>query len=167
MVDQDSPRPPGPPRLKRAFRLYPWQWVGLPFLLLLPVTALFGLLGETSRTTFAEAPGLTARLQYPSRHRYRAVQSFDLEVRNTSPDPIATLTISLDPGYASRFLVSMAFPAFDDAYTIRLHDLPAGAARHVRVDLEGRSYGEHRGELVVTPNGQSPLVIPLRTFVFP
>lgn len=167
MADQNTPHPPGPPRLSRAFRLYPWQWIGIPVLMLLPATAVFGLLGETFRTVVAEAPGLAAALEYPSRHRYRVVQSLDLEVRNTSLTPIDTLTISLDPGYASRFLVSMAFPAFDEAYTIRLHGVPPGATRHVRIDLEGRSYGQHLGDLVMTPSGQEPLVIPLRTFVFP
>lgn len=118
-------------------------------------------------TVGVEAPGLRAELTYPARHRYRVAQSLYLHVTNTDVAPIDTLAVVLDADYASRFLVSMAFPEFDDAYTIRLHDIPAGATRNVRIDLEGRRYGWQDGELVITPVGREPIVIPLATFVFP
>lgn len=43
----EVPQPPEVPDIKRRIQLHPWQWIGIPLFLLIPILALFGVFGET------------------------------------------------------------------------------------------------------------------------
>ena len=52
----DLPEPPPPPETPRRVKLYVYQWIGLAFLVSLPVLAWAGVFGERWRVERAATP---------------------------------------------------------------------------------------------------------------
>lgn len=166
-IDEDPAQPPEAPDIHRSLQLHPAQWIGISMLLLIPLLALFGLFGETHQIVRAETAELSAVAEYPSRYRYRMLNSIWLDVTNTTATVLDTVTVALDTAYASRFSNVVAIPEFEHPYTIELTDLEPGDTRRVRVELEGEHYGRHSGELRISAAGADTARLPLSTFVFP
>ncbi|HEX2167380.1 MAG TPA: hypothetical protein VHG09_09145, partial [Longimicrobiales bacterium] len=57
-VVDDLPDPPGPPEIERKLSMYRFQLIGLPFLLAIPLLALFGVFGESRSDLRAESGSL-------------------------------------------------------------------------------------------------------------
>jgi hypothetical protein len=67
------------------------QWVGLPLLFGVPVLALFGVFGEQRAEAHAISPVADVHIEFPTRFRYRQVQSLHVSVRNVSGQRIDVL----------------------------------------------------------------------------
>lgn len=166
MADSDSRGPPAPPTIERRLRLTQLQHFGLPFLFLVPILALFGLLGEHFTTAHAEGAGVAVDVRYPDRAHYRQPLSIRLSVRNTSPARMDTVTVVLDSTFMDAFSdVSMSAP-LDGAYVARLTALAPGETRVITAMVSGEDAGRHAGAVRVT----SPLgnvAARVATFIFP
>ncbi len=166
-TSEEGLHPPDPPKIDRRLRLHPWQWIGVPVLILIPVLALLGVFGDTWETAIVRTADVAVEVQYPERNRYRMSTPLWIDVRNVTAGTMDTVTLAIDTTYLSRFAMVAAIPAFEYPYVIRITDLAPGEARRVHVELQGEQYGRHSGELWVTSGGADTARIQLETFVFP
>jgi len=82
--DPDRTEPPPPPQTSPRFAFTRKQYLGLPLLIAIPVLTLFGVFGERRDVARASSRSVEMTVRYPSRFRYRQVQSLDVAVRNVS-----------------------------------------------------------------------------------
>jgi hypothetical protein len=166
MADSVSRGPPTPPTIQRRLQLTRLQHFGLPFLFLIPILALFGLLGEHFTTAQADGAGVALHMRYPDRAHYRQPLTVRLSVRNETPSRMDTVTVVLDSAFMAGFSeVSMSAP-LDGAYVARLTALAPGETRVITAMVSGEDAGRHAGTVSVT----SPLgTVSTRvaTFIFP
>ena len=166
MADSERRGPPEPPPGTARLRLTRLQRFGLPVLFLIPILALFGLLGEHFTVAHARGAGVTLDARYPDRAHYRQPLSIRLHVRNDSPTRMDTITVVLDSAFMSGFSdVSMSAP-LNGAFIARLTGLAPGESRQLNAMVSGENAGRHAGTIsVTTPLGT--MRTPVATFVFP
>jgi hypothetical protein len=158
--------PPQAPSIHPKIELSWKQRIGFPVLLLVPLLALFGMFGESQAHYHTSSRSLDVSVDYPTRFRYRQVQSLHVTVRNVSPNVADTIRVSFDTAYISRFSSVRFDPATKSAYTVELTSVRPSESRWVSVELWGQDYGIHRGAIVVR-NGSDSVLVHLRTLVFP
>jgi hypothetical protein len=134
---------------------------------MIPVLALLGFFGESWATGEDRTAEISVETRYPSRYRYKTLNSVRLDVTNTSNGILDTVSVEVDTAYLSRFSTVVAIPAFEYPYLIELTDLGPGETRRVRVELQGEQYGRHRGEIRVSASGADTARVRLSTFIFP
>jgi hypothetical protein len=130
------------------------------------ILALFGVFGESEAHARATSASLDMMVSYPSRFRYRQVQSLHVTVRNLSTTVADTVKVAFDTAYISRFSSVKFDPAPKVAYTVDLAELKPSESRLVSVELWGQDYGNHRGTIVAR-HGTDSAIVHLRTLVFP
>lgn len=166
MVESEQTRPPEPPPGNPRLRLTRLQQLGLPVLFLIPILALFGLLGEHFTTTHARGAGVTFDARYPDRAHYRQPLSIRVHVHNDTPTRMDTVTVVLDSAFMSGFSDVSVSATLDGAYIARLTNLAPGESRQVNAMVSGEHAGRHAGDIgVTTPLGS--VRAPVATFVFP
>jgi hypothetical protein len=158
--------PPKAPTIDPKIELSWKQRIGFPMLLVVPLLALFGMFGETQTRYHTSTASLGVAVAYPTRFRYRQVQSLHVTVRNLSSNVADTIRVSFDTAYISRFSSVRFEPPAKSAYIVELTSVQPSESRWVSVELWGQDYGVHRGTIVVRSGGDSALVH-LRTLVFP
>jgi hypothetical protein len=161
-----TPSPPPAPEIKRTIELSRKQRIGFPILLAIPILALFGIFGESQAYAHVTSAAFDVAVSYPSRLRYRQVQSLRITVRNLSATVADTVRVSFDTAYIARFSSVRFDPAAKSAYTVDLTDVKPSESRLISVELWGQDYGNHRGK-VVARHGADSAIIRLGTLVFP
>jgi hypothetical protein len=142
------------------------QRLGLPVLFLIPLLALFGLLGEHFATAHASGAGVTLDARYPDRAHYRQPLSIRVHVRNDSPTTMDSVAVVLDSAFMSGFSDVSVSATLNGAYVARLTGLAPGESRQVNAMVSGEIAGRHAGAIsVITPLGT--VRAPVATFVFP
>lgn len=166
MGERGPTGPPEPPPGVARLRLTRLQRFGLPVLFLVPILALFGLLGEHFTTAHARGAGAVLDARYPDRAHYRQPLSIRVQVRNATPTRMDTLTVTLDSAFMSGFSEVSVSATLNGAYRARLTDLAPGETRDVTAMVSGERAGRHAGSIsVTTPLGT--VRAPVATFVFP
>lgn len=169
-------KPPQPPQALPSPAtplLSPLQWVGLPLLILLPVLAIVGVLGTSLDQVSAANGAVRLQVQYPARARKGTQVDARIRVLNAGSAPLGGVTVAIDRAYLDGFGMVKITPSdlviTDAGYEVSVGDLPAGASRHVLLQLEpGRSYGRRTGTVSVYADGVAqPVTVPLATFTFP
>jgi hypothetical protein len=158
--------PPRAPSIKPKIALSRKQRFVMPLLLGIPILAVLGVFGESQALAHATGGSIDVSVSYPTRFRYRQVQSIHVSVRNHSSTMLDTVSIGFDTAYISRFSSVRFDPAVKTAYTIDLTNFKPGESRLVSVELWGQDYGSHSGDIVAR-NGGETVMVHLRTFVFP
>lgn len=161
------PQPPPPPEIDRRFRLYPWQWVGLPILVLIPVLALFGVFGHTRGAARAMTSALELDIQYSTRYRFKEIQPMYVRVRNRSDRTLDTVTVAFDTAYVARFSTVTFRPDISRSFEVELTDLRPGEVRLVAVELQGEMYWRHQGLVSSWHAGGDTASARVSTFIFP
>ena len=165
-MDSHASEPAGPPPTAPRLSFTRKQYLGLPLLAAIPVLTLFGVFGESRASVHAASSALEMTVRYPSRFRYRQVQSLEVAVRNVSPRILDTITVSLDTAYITRFSSVRIVPAPSDAYVVKLVDVKPMESRLVSAELWGERYGSHEGRIVASTHSDSASTL-IRTMVFP
>jgi hypothetical protein len=158
--------PTQPPQTRPRFAFTRKQRLGLPLLAAIPVLTLFGVFGERREMARAISPSVEMTVHYPSRFRYRQVQSLDISVRNVSGRSLDTVRVSLDTAYISRFSSVRIEPAPHLAFVVTLTDLAPEETRLITAELWGERYGSHHGRIIATTHADRALAV-IRTIVFP
>jgi len=161
-----DPSPPRAPSIEPRIQLSWKQRIGFPIMVVIPILALFGVFGESQTRARATSASLDMMVSYPSRFRYRQVQSLHVTVRNLSSTVADTVKVAFDTAYISRFSSVRFEPAPKAAYTVDLTDLKPSDSRLISVELWGQVYGNHRGTIVAR-HGTDSAMVHLRTLVFP
>src|ERR1700704_2253361 len=118
-----SASPPPAPSIDPKIELSWKQRIGFPIMLAIPILALFGIFGESRAHAHETSRSLDVTVSYPSRFRYRQVQSMRVSVRNLSAVLADTVKVSFDTAYVARFSSVRFDPATKTAYTVDLIDL--------------------------------------------
>ena len=163
---QDPAEPPRAPSIEPKLELSWKQRFGMAVLFAVPVLALLGIFGESQARAHTTSGSLDVAVSYPTRFRYRQVQSLRVSVRNRSTQIMDTVKVSFDTAYISRFSSVRFDPARKTAYSIDLTNVKSLESRLVAVELWGQDYGNHGGDIVAR-NGSDSATVHLRTFVFP
>ncbi len=161
-----SPAPPPVPSIDPKIELSWKQRIGFPILLAIPILALFGIFGESRARAHTTNGSIEMDVSYPTRFRYRQVQSLQVSVRNLDQVAADTIKVAFDTAYVTRFSSVRFDPAAKSAYTVDLTDVRPSESRLVSVELWGQDYGNHRGT-VTARRGSDSATVHLRTLVFP
>jgi hypothetical protein len=164
--DPNAVEPPQPPAATPRIALTRKQCIGIPLLASIPLLALLGVFGEQRVATRATSRALEMRVVYPSRFRYRQIETLDITVRNVSGRTLDTVTISLDTAYVTRFSSVRIHPSPGTPYVIAETHVKPLESRLVHAELWGERYGSHRGEIVGAASADT-VRQQIRTFVFP
>jgi hypothetical protein len=158
--------PPRAPSIARRLALTRKQVIGLPLLGAIPILTLFGVFGEQRSSLHAASGSVEMSVRYPTRFRYRQIQSLDITVRNTSDETIDTIGVSLDTAYISRFSSVRIDPAPRSAFVVALTGVRPGESRLISAELWGERYGRHEGHIAAIARSDTA-VATVRTIVFP
>lgn len=164
---EKPPEPPPPPEIDRRLRLYPWQWIGLPILVLIPVLALFGVFGHTWAEVRDAGADVEMEIRYPSRFRYKELQAMYVSVRNRSDRVLDTVTVAFDTAYINRFSTVTFKPDISRAYEVELTDLMPGDVRLIMVEIQGEAYWGHHGAISARHSDSDTAEVHVSTFIFP
>lgn len=168
MTDPPNDTPyPAAPEINRRIGVPRWRMVGLLLVPVVPLLAIAGVFGESWARAAADGPNVSVQVEYPSRFRYKMLNSVAVSIRNQSARAIDTITVRVDSSYALRFSTVVFTPAAERAYEVPLTDIAPGETRLVVIELQGERYGRHTGGLHIESTNGDTLAIPLSTLVFP
>jgi hypothetical protein len=163
--------PPQAPDIPRQWILYNYQYIAIPLLLLIPVLALFGVLGETSTTVEAAGEGIALRVHYPDRAHYEAYNHVEVTVRNESGADISGVMVEFERELLDHFSQLSVNPSLTEitetAYRVELGDIGAGEERLVTLDYQPDMNGAHESWVRLTADGIEPVQADFSMFVFP
>lgn|SRR5688572_29232234 len=168
---QQNAEPPQPPPIERKLKLYLTQIIGIPLLILVPVLALLGMFGETEDKVTTSNPQLEMQVDYPTRFRYKMLDSVIVSLSNTSAQPISAVEVGFERSYVEGFSTVTFTPAAheitDSAYFVEVADLQPGETRIISVDIQAEKYGRHQGAITATAENAEALRVLIETFTFP
>jgi hypothetical protein len=156
------------PDQPRNLRLHPYQWVGLPLIILVPLLALLNIFGETRDYAEDTASEIALRVEYPSRYRFKQLESVHVLVENVSATYVDTLVVAFDPEYVRQFSTPTFIPTPTEPFEIEILAVEPGEIRRVWAELQGEQYGRHDGTIEAYRQGSLDTArVFLSTFVFP
>lgn len=168
---QATPQPPQPPEIRRRLAFHRTQLIGVPLLAIIPILALFGVFGTTTGEMSTESAELQLHISYPTRFRYKTINSLTVEVRNRSGQALPAVTVNFDKSYLSRFSGVTFTPSVKtvtgEVYTLELTDVQPGETRTVDVEIQAEEYGGHSGFISATAGDAEAARATVNTFVFP
>jgi hypothetical protein len=159
--------PPGAPDAPRRVHLYAAQWIGLPFLAVLPVLAMVGVFGETTSRATATMSALEIDVEYPARIRTGQVARLEVVVRNVGPVPTEDVRVRFDPDWFEGAANLLITPAAESPLEVLLPRIEAGGEEHVRVEFHWESLWLKTGSVSVEQPSATPASLLLRTFIYP
>jgi hypothetical protein len=170
--DTNPPRPPQPPEFERKFQLYPYQYITMPLIFLIPILALLGLFGDADATQQADSQDISVQVEYPARTRYKVATILKLYITNHTDAPLSNLDVSFDRNYIDAFLELNFLPVVsavtEDAYIVTLEEtIPPGETHAITVDLHAEKFGVFAGTIMVDGDTIEPVSVRLESLLFP
>jgi hypothetical protein len=163
--------PPQAPDIPRQWKFHSYQYIAIPLLILIPVLALLGILGETSTTVEVANEGLVLRVHYPDRAHYEAYNHIEVTVRNDSSGVLSGAAVEFDRELLTHFSQLSVNPSLSEitetAYRVELGDIEAGGERVVTLDYQPDMNGAHDSWVRLTVDGIAPVQAGISMFVFP
>ncbi|HSL43670.1 MAG TPA: hypothetical protein VK897_09580 [Anaerolineales bacterium] len=164
-------QPPQPPSIEPKIRFYPHQLIGIPLMMLIPILALFGVFGQTVSSVDASNPQLQMHVEYPTRFRYKLIDSITVSLFNASNQVIPTVNVHFDRPYIERFSTVTFSPSIktitENAYIVEVTDLQPHETRAISVTVQAEKYGKHGGTIWAAPEGSEGLRVQVDTITFP
>ncbi|WP_437585748.1 hypothetical protein [Sorangium sp. So ce1000] len=158
--------PPAPP-LRRRLALDPLHAIGAFTLACVAASALFMHARETREAT---AQGLTLRVAYPERMRFRDTEriTFDVaHVARAAGEPCRAAALTIDEAYLDSFEENHATPDEARYGRFELGDLAPGERRRIDIELRGERSWFASGNATLSCGEERGVQVPLRTFIFP
>lgn len=155
------------PEIDRRIGIPVWRVAGMLVVLTVPVLAIGGVFGESWDRATADGPNVSVRVEFPTRFRYKMLNSITAHITNRSARPIDTISVRLDSSYALRFSTVVFTPAAERAYEVPLTDVAPGETRLLVAELQGERYGRHTGRLRVASTSGDTISVPVHTLIFP
>jgi hypothetical protein len=140
--------------------------LGVLALAVLPVLALLGFFGESGAEQTLSGEALELHVSYPTRLRYKRIDTVEVRVRNVSGEPIDRVVVKFDEGYIEEFSSVHFTPSISRAYEVELKDVQPDEERLVSVEIQAEEYWRHRGTVTVEA-GPHTLTARIMTFTFP
>lgn len=170
MAEDEAFAPEPPPNLRRRVRIYPTQAWGIPVLFVLPVLAAFDIFGESAKTALVQGEGVSLRVTYPTRIRYKRTTVFRAVVGN-STGVSTSVSLSLSADYVDRFSHSSFSPSptriTATEYQWDLGTIPPGQASGISGEFHGFDPGKHVGAVQVRTTGAPGPTVQIQTITYP
>lgn len=164
-----EPRPPQPPEIERHVILPPRRIIGVGLLLLFPILAAAGILGNHEASVRRSSGSLQVEVDYPDRLRYFTEQPLDVTIRNTGSEP-KKATVRIDRDYLLAFTDESYVPdperITQTSVEFNLGSIPPGETRRVQIELTAQRYGPQSGRVRIESDGIQE-EFGVRTFVLP
>jgi hypothetical protein len=145
--------------------------IGVPLLALLPLLAMFGVFGESRAVTTREDGQLALQVDSATRLRYWTPTHMEVHATNLTQQAPTTITVAISRDYLDHFgdlaFVPDAERITAANYEVELTEVGQGETRIVEIEMVGRRYWWHRGEVAASIEAGSPLTVAVGTFVFP
>lgn len=168
---EEPSRPPQPPPVDRKLQFYLLQAVGIPLMMLIPILALLGVFGEMVHEVTTSNSELEMHVKFPTRFRYKMIDSVTVSLRNNSNQAFKTVHVSFDRAYIESFSTVTFTPSVKHVtgttYVVELTDLQPGETRLILVSIQAEIYGNHQGTINVNPDSDNGLQASINTFTFP
>lgn len=165
----EVPQPPQAPEVERRLHVHPLQLFGVPVILMVPLLALLGVFGETTSVTSASSPSITMEVEYPTRFRYKTIDTIDITVHNVSGTEVE-LQVRVPKSYLDAFSNVAVTPqptrVTSEHYIVELGGVQPDATRVVSIEVQAERYGPTSGLISAGP-GDEPAEARIETFVFP
>ncbi|AUX44837.1 hypothetical protein SOCE26_063060 [Sorangium cellulosum] len=155
--------PPPAPEMPRRLELSKAQALGAIALACVAASAVFMAAQETQEAT---AQGLSLRVEYPQRMRFRDAQRLLVDVTRTASEPCQTASLTIDETYLENFSERRAVPAEAAFGRFDLGALMPGESRRIVLELRGERPWFAAGNATLSCDGERAAA-PLRTFIFP
>ncbi|KYF75937.1 hypothetical protein BE11_24570 [Sorangium cellulosum] len=150
--------------MQRRLDLSPKHALGALALACVAVSSLF-MHARTARE--ATAQGLTLRVEYPERMRFRDAERLTFDVTRAAGEPCRAAALTIDEAYLNGFDERRATPAETEIGRFDLGPLAPGERRRIVLDLRGERSWLVSGNATVSCDGERGAEVPLRTFLFP
>ncbi|WP_437292999.1 hypothetical protein [Sorangium sp. So ce426] len=161
---EPEPTPPSAPPLRRRLALDPLHAIGALALACVAASALFM---HARGTREATAQGLTLRVAYPERMRFRDIERVTFDVENTAGEPCRAAALTIDEAYLDSFEEHHTTPLEAAFGRFALGDLAPGERRRIDVELRGERSWLASGNATLSCGEERGVHVPLRTFIFP
>jgi hypothetical protein len=159
--------PPSAPSVRRRVLVSRVQAIGVPFLLLLPVLALFGVFDTVRAERVVWAGDLSVVVRWPSRIRETQSEQAEVELRNAGEGTVSA-RVAFEGPWLDAFRDVRIDPGAHEARTVALEDIAPGETRRVRVQLRAEKPGRHTGMVhVLREPGDRVAAVPVATLVLP
>ena len=83
-------------------------------MMLIPILALLGVFGQTAGSEDASNPPLQMHVEYPTRFRYKLIDSIRVSLFNTSNQVIPSVNVHFDRAYIDQFSTVTFSPAIKE-----------------------------------------------------
>lgn len=166
-----EPQMEKPPEFTRRVVLNGRQLAGVLLLLLLPVLAVFQLLGDARRSYETTNQGLALHVEAPVSARHGNMVRLRIKVAGVARMGGQVATIAITQGYLNRFSGVRARPEIahvteDDG--VILQELPrAGSAAEAVVEMTPEDHGWAHGAVRVSLEAGVTVELKFKTFIFP
>lgn len=164
--EAESSGPPPPPTSPRRLLLRPIHGGILLVLFLIALLGAVGVFSTGRGTTEAQTEGLHLTLDYPSRFRYKQIESLHVTLRNDTGRPLDTGRVHFDASYIDPFSNVTFLPSATEPWVVELTDEHPTETHRIDVHLEADEYGRHEGQIQAESDVDSAGAS-LHTFVFP
>lgn len=163
--------PPQPPAIDRRLQFARLQLVGMPLMMLVPLLAVFGLLGEARERTERAGDGVRVRVDYPGRARFEADTRLRLSVENVGSAALSDTRVEFERGLMDALSGIGFSPPVEridrQAYVVGLGELAPGAERVVFLDFRPSERGRLGGRVTLRAAGAPLVEVPIEVLVFP
>jgi hypothetical protein len=165
------PEAPKPPDIKRRIAFNPTQAIGMPFILLIPVLGLAGLLDTTHTIVEKEENGYRVSVRYPVRFRHKVGEPMQITVTNETGGAVPKLEVKLSRKYLDAFENAQFIPDPQEIdaehITFEFDHVNAGESRRIEFEMEASRSGSHHAEVQAGPAEGQGVSVGFRTFVLP
>jgi len=169
--ESERESPPKAPEFNPRLKQYTYQWIGIPILFLIPILALLNVFGVSTDTERTSSEIVDVTVHYPTRFRYKQINTIDAAITNTSDSTLASILVQFERPYIDRFSDVSFTPDVqtitEQYYEVELTDIPSGETRHINVIIQAEDYGRHSGVITITPSTGKALSVNLRTLSWP
>jgi hypothetical protein len=157
--------------MRKRFQLYPYQYIAIPLLFLLPVLALLRVFDAHDEQITTTGNRLAVTVEYPTRTMYQLMERLTVEVENVSGETLSSVTVRIAADYMGIYTNSTFSPPVDALregfYEFVMNDVQPGETREVNADIQSDQYGAHSGVVTVSDDTNERVEVRLDTFVFP
>lgn len=155
--------PESSPKIK-AWR---YQYIGIPFLLSIPILALLGFFGGTTKKIQFHQNDFSISLDYPDLLRNGQTEYVQIKILNTSIESLKNFKVHLNSEFLQQFDEIEAIPSFDKNIEVSLEEIPPNEQRFVFFKLKANKAGPHYGRIEIKKSNEKIIQTALRTFVLP
>lgn len=155
------------PEFQPKIKLWRYQWIGIPLLLLIPILALLNVFGVQHENISYTGNGVEINGKYPVKMRYGQEEFLRLEIKNGSKQDLKGTRVIVDKSYVERFDGAEFSPDVTENYSVNLGTLKRGETKIFSLKLKAGKGGTYDGGLTVMSQNKQLYRTDVETVIYP